>query len=439
MLVNIKFAFYNRLMGNTLLKGHPKGLYLLFFVEMWERFSFYGMRALVVLYMIQELMFSAQKAGNIYGLYTGFVYLTPLIGGYLADRYFGQRKCITAGAVFMSCGLFLLAFGPKSLFLLSLFLMIIANGCFKSNISSVLGLLYGNDNSRKDSAFTIFYMGINVGAFLSPLICGTLAVKYGFEYGFAAAGAGMLLGLLMYKIFGNKLLGNCGKYPVKINKESKNSDGKITQKEKDKFKALVILMIFTVPFWVCFEQAGSSLTLFAEYSVNRNLFGIEIPTEYFQSLNPLFIITLAPLISILWEKLRSRSKEPTSVEKFSIALGLMSLAYIFLTFAGCYSAKHLISPLWLVFGYFIMTISELCISPIGLSLVSKLAPKQFLSLMMGCWFFTNFLGNLLAGYWGGKYETMSTFHLFGILAMLSLIAALLLKSFVKRINKYLET
>ena len=165
------------------------------------------MRALIVLYMIENLMFSAQKAGNIYGLYTGLVYLTPLIGGYLADRYFGQRRCIAAGALFMVVGLFLLAFGPKSLFLLSLFLMIIANGFFKSNISSVLGLLYGNDNDKKDSAFTIFYMGINLGAFLSPLVCGTLAVKFGYEYGFAAAGVGMLIGLLLYKIFENKLLG----------------------------------------------------------------------------------------------------------------------------------------------------------------------------------------------------------------------------------------
>ena len=182
---------------------HPKGLYLLFCVEMWERFSYYGMRALLVLYMVQELMFTSQKAGNIYGLYTGFVYLTPLLGGYLADRFFGQRKCIAAGGFFMAGGLFLLAFGSKDLFLLSLFLMIIANGCFKSNISSTLGLLYGNDNSKKDSAFTIFYMGINLGAFFSPLVCGTLAVKYGFEWGFASAGIGMLIGLFLYKIYQN--------------------------------------------------------------------------------------------------------------------------------------------------------------------------------------------------------------------------------------------
>ena len=191
-------------MQNIIKQSHPKGLYLLFFVEMWERFSYYGMRALIVLYMIQNLSYSVQKAGNIYGLYTGFVYLTPLLGGYLADRYFGQRKCITLGAVLMSLGLFLLAFGGEQAFLISLFLMITANGFFKSNISSTLGLLYENEPRKKDSAFTVFYMGINLGALFSPLVCGTLAIKYGYEYGFAAAGIGMLIGLLIYKLFENK-------------------------------------------------------------------------------------------------------------------------------------------------------------------------------------------------------------------------------------------
>ena len=422
-------------MESSLLNRHPKGLYLLFFVEMWERFSYYGMRALIVLYMIQELAYSAQRAGNIYGLYTGFVYLTPLLGGYLADRYIGQRRCITAGAVFMSLGLFLLGFGPKSLFLLSLFLMIIANGFFKSNISSVLGLLYCDNDAKKDSAFTVFYMGINLGAFLSPLICGTLAVKFGFEYGFAAAGVGMLAGLFMYKIFENKLLGECGKFPVKIKDKAETSSDNITEQEKDKFKALIMLMIFTVPFWVCFEQAGSSLTLFAEYSVNRKIFGIEIPTEYFQSLNPLFIIALAPIISILWDKLRKIGKEPTSVEKFSMALGIMAAAYVLLSYAGHCASNSLVSPLWLVAGYFVMTVAELCISPIGLSLVSKLAPPQFLSLLMGCWFFTNFSGNLIAGYIGGKYETVPSYILFGILSFLAFITFIAIIIFRRRINK----
>lgn len=423
-------------MLNIFKQEHPKGLYLLFFVEMWERFSYYGMRALIVLYMIQELAYSVQKAGNIYGLYTGLVYLTPLVGGYLADRYIGQRRCITLGGIFMCCGLFLLAFGPDSLFLCSLFLMIISNGFFKSNISSVLGLLYNNQNDKKDSAFTVFYMGINLGAFLSPLVCGTLAAKYGYEYGFAAAGGGMLMGLIFYKIFENKLLGKCGLTAVYSKNVSENTERKTSlENPNERFLALIILMIFAIPFWVCFEQAGSSLTLFAQYQTNRVLGGFEIPAGYFQSLNPLFIIIFAPLISTFWTILKYKSKEPTSVEKFGIALFLITIAYIVLAAAGYLSAESMVSPLWLVLGYFIMTIAELCISPIGLSLVSKLAPRKFLSLTMGGWFLTSFLGNIIAGFWGGKYDTLSPFQIFSFLACLSFATCIVLVCFIPKLNK----
>ncbi len=425
-------------MTNIFQQNHPKGLYLLFFVEMWERFSFYGMRALLVLYMVKELMYSSQHAGNIYGLYTGMVYLTPLLGGYLADRYIGQRRCITTGAVCMSIGLFLLAFGPKSLFLLSLFFMITANGFFKSNISSVLGLLYGNDNNKKDSAFTIFYMGINLGAFLSPLICGSLAAKYGFNWGFAAAGVGMLIGLFTYKIFENRLLGNNGLIPSYKNIQNDKDIFKNEQNSNSKLISLVILMLFTIPFWICFEQAGSSLTLFAEYQINRNIMGYEIPTGYFQSLNPFFIITIAPIASAFWLWLKNRNKEPSSVEKFAIALLLMTISYIILIFAGNLASVNKISPLWLILVYFIMTISELCLSPIGLSLVSKLAPKRFLSLMMGCWFLTCFIGDTLSGFWGGKYGTISAAELFMPLALISFISFLLLLLFIPKLNKTLK-
>ena len=421
-------------MLNILKQGHPKGLYLLFFVEMWERFSFYGMRALLVLYMVQQLLYTSQKAGTIYGLYTGLVYLTPLIGGYLADRYFGQRKCITAGGILMAAGLFLLAFGAKNLFLFALFLMICANGFFKSNISSVLGLLY-DDNKKKDSAFTVFYMGINFGAFFSPLICGTLAVKLSFEWGFAAAGIGMLIGLACYKIFENKLLGDKGLKPVSAKKEEITED---ETGDSTRLYGLIILMLFTIPFWICFEQAGSSLTLFAEYQTNRFFFGHEIPTGYFQSLNPLFIITLAPLFSLLWEFLRNKGKEPSSVEKFGIALFLMSVSYVIMIFAGLSAETSKISPLWLVLVYFVMTVSELCLSPIGLSLVSKLAPRKFLSLTMGCWFLTCFIGDTLAGFWGGKYESLTAVQLFAPLAILSFSAFLILLFVIPKLNKTLK-
>lgn len=413
-------------MSNIFEMKHPKGLYLLFFLEMWERFSYYGMRALIVLYMIQILAYSAQKAGNIYGLYTGLVYLTPILGGYIADRYLGQRKCITSGAVFMTLGLFLLAFGGEKLFFLSLFLMITANGFFKSNISSTLGLLYENEPRKKDSAFTIFYMGINLGALFSPLICGTLAVKYGYEYGFAAAGCGMLIGFFMYKIFENKLLGNIGLTPFQSEEKVSNKHKELSKREKIRLTSLIMLMLFTIPFWVCFEQAGSSLTLFAQYQTNRVICGYEIPTGYFQSLNPLFIIILAPLASVFWGFLNKKSKEPSSVEKFAISLFLISISFVIMSYAGYLSANSKVSIFWLICVYFIMTIAELCISPIGLSLVSKLAPTKCLSLMMGCWFLTSFTGNLLAGFWGGQYETVSPTVLFIVLAGISLIAFLIL-------------
>ena len=426
-------------MLNVFKQGHPKGLYLLFCVEMWERFSYYGMRALIVLYMVQNLMYSTQKAGNIYGLYTGLVYLTPLIGGYLADRYFGQRKCISTGAILMICGLLLLAFGPKSLFLLSLCLMIVANGFFKSNISSLLGLLYENNEEKKDSAYTIFYMGINLGAFFSPLVCGTLAVKYGYEYGFASAGVGMLIGLTFYKLFENRWIGEYGIKPVEGNSvaEDRNEQQNSAQ-QNSRLGALLVLMVFTVPFWVCFEQAGSSLTLFAQYMTDRNFFNWEIPTGYFQSLNPLFIILLAPLMSVLWGSLRDKSKEPSSVEKFAIALFLIAVSFVVLAFAGYLSASGLVSPFWLVAGYFIMTVAELCLSPIGLSLVSKLAPKKFLSLIMGCWFLTSFFGNLIAGMVGGKYDALTPAQLFGMLAIVSFVSFLLLLCFIPKLSKVIK-
>ncbi len=421
-------------MLNLFKQGHPKGLYLLFCVEMWERFSFYGMRALIVLYMIQALMYSTEKAGNIYGLYTGFVYLTPLIGGYIADRFLGQRKCITLGAVLMSVGLFLLAFGSKSLFLFALFLMICANGFFKSNISSVLGLLYDDKPDKKDSAYTIFYMGINLGAFLSPFVCATLAYKYGFEYGFAAAGVGMLIGLFFYKLLENSLLGNYGLKPVTAVKNEEDAAEDVNENQGKRLISLVVLMLFTIPFWICFEQAGSSLTLFAEYATNRNFLGFEIPTGYFQSLNPMFIIILAPLMSLLWENLRQKSKEPKSVEKFSIALFLISFSFVIMAIAGFLSLDNKVSPIWLTVGYFVMTVAELCLSPIGLSLVSKLAPKKFLSLMMGTWFLTSFFGNMAAGFWGGMYDKMSPVYLFGGLAVFSFIAGGLLTVINKKLT-----
>ena len=422
-------------MLNILKQGHPKGLYLLFFVEMWERFSYYGMRALLVLYMVQQFAFSTQKASFVYGIYTGLVYLTPLIGGYIADRYWGQRKCITAGAILMSLGLFGLAINNYSTFYISLILMICANGMFKSNISTIVGMLYKGDNTKKDSGFTIFYMGINLGALLSPLVCGTLAVKYGFHIGFMSAGAGMVIGLALYKLLENKFLGDCGKNINNTTQEIKNGDSKLSDNDKKNLFTLFILIIFSTIFWLGYEQAGSSLTLFAEYGINRVLGSYTIPTEYFQALNPFFIIILAPLISTFWISLNKKNCEPNSVQKFSLAFLILSIAYVILALAVKHTTDELISPIWLLIYYFIATIAELCISPIGLSLVSKLAPIKFASMIMGVWFLSSFLGNLFAGVFSGFYGKTDDFIFFMILALILLSISVLIIIIMPKLAK----
>lgn len=428
-------------MLKNLAGGHPKGLYLLFSVEMWERFSYYGMRAMLVLYMLEKLAFSNQFASSVYGFYTGFVYLTPLLGGYLADKFLGQRKSISIGAIVMLCGLFALSSGIEWLFFPALTLMIIGNGFFKSNISTIVGMLYGDDKQKRDSGFTIFYMGINLGAFFSPLVCGTLAMKFGYNYGFFAAGVGMLLGYITYKIGEKHLLGEHGLLPVKPEEIQNNEVEKkeLSLREKRKIGALFILMMFSIFFWICFEQAGCSLTLFAKNSTQRVFGNFEIAAEYFQSLNPLFIITLAPLMSMLWGALAKRGKEPTSVVKFCIALTLISLATFIMALAAHYTHGNtvLVSPLWLLFSYLTFTIAELCLSPIGLSLVTKLAPAQFASLLMGTWFLSSFIGNLAAGLFAGLYETMNHTIFFLILSITAFTIAMILTSLIPMLKLWM--
>ena len=422
-------------MLNIFKQGHPKGLYLLFFIEMWERFSYYGMRALLVLYMVQQFAFSAQKASFIYGLYTGFVYLTPLIGGYIADRYWGQRKCITAGAILMTLGLLGLSIHHYAAFYISLIIMICANGMFKSNISTVVGMLYKDIPDKKDSGFTIFYMGINAGALLSPLVCGTIAVKYGFNMGFLSAAVGILTGLIFYKLFENKLLSDFGKLPSFVKAENSAEPVKLTEDDKHNLFSLFILIMLSVVFWMAYEQAGSSLTLFAEYSINREFWNFKIPTEYFQSLNPLFIIIFAPFISVFWIFLNKKQKEPNSVMKFSFAFLFLSAGFLILAFVSKNSMNNLISPFWLLIYYLISTVAELCISPIGLSLVSKLAPVQFASLIMGIWFLASFFGNLFAGIFSGFYNYLEHYVFFMILALILISAALISLLLMPKLSK----
>ena len=426
---------------------------MLFLVEMWERFCYYGMRAIFVLYMVQSLRFSTEKAGNIYGIYTGLVYLTPLLGGYLADRYFGQRRCVAYGSILICLGLFALSVEIHWLFYTALVLMIFGNGFFKANISTILGKLYGDDMSKRDAGYTIFYMGINLGALFSPLVCGTLAVQYGYKYGFMAAGVGMLIGLLTYKLGEKKFLGASGMPFLKGDRATEHIQDEhlssrvgncppqeLTQKEKTRMLALFLLMFFVISFWIAFEQAGSSLTLFAEYSANRFIpfLNFEIPTSWLQSLNPLYIIILAPLVSVLWTNLAQKGKEPSTVSKFVVGMLLISLSLFVMVCAASQASVEKVALVWLLAVYFIQTVAELCISPVGLSLVSKLAPAKFASLMMGTWFLSSFFGNLIAGFFAGQYDLIEHTKFFLILALWTLIAAIALFSLRKILTKWME-
>ncbi len=426
---------------------HPKGLYFLFTIEMWERFSYYGMRALLVLYMVKFLTFSTEKAGNIYGIYTGLVYLTPLIGGYIADRYLGQKNCIAIGAILMILGHFAMAFQSLPFFYSALALLIIGNGFFKPNISTMVGQLYEENDPRRDGGFTIFYMGINLGAFLSPLVCGTLGEKIGFHYGFASAGVGMLIGYLIFIWGQNKFIKHVGNKPIckelikiKNHKEITTCDIPLTKIEKQRIAVIFIMMFFCIFFWASFEQAGSSLTLFAERSTERFIpfLNWEFPVSYFQAVNPLIIILLAPLFSKLWLDLADINKNPSMPIKFSLGLFLVSIGFILMIFASGLAENNKVSFLWLIGVYLFHTMGELCISPVGLSLVTKLAPIKFASLLMGIWFLSSFFANLAAGIFAGNYDSLKTTEFFMIPAALTGISAIIIFLMRKFIQKWMN-
>ncbi|MCK5583001.1 MAG: peptide MFS transporter [Elusimicrobiales bacterium] len=422
-------------------KDQPKGLYLLFFVEMWERFSYYGMRALLVLYMVKYLQFSMQKAGSVYGWYTGLVYLTPLIGGYIADRYLGQRKCIVIGAVLMSLGHFAMAFPPLPFFYTALILLIIGNGFFKPNISTVVGSLYAKNDPRRDGGFTIFYMGINLGAIFSPLICGTLGEKIGWHWGFGAAGIGMLLGLGMYLWGQKKFLGNHCMYPACSSKDREIEDKPLTLVEKKRIAVIFIMTFFAIFFWSAFEQAGSSLTMFADRETDRLIPFINMifPTSWFQSINPLFIIIFAPFFSNMWTAMGEAKREPSTPIKFIIGLGLLAVGFMVMAAAAAlYQQSGPVSMLWLVAVYFFHTMGELCLSPFGLSMVTKLSPPKFVSLLMGVWLLSSFAANLVGGLFAGNYDTMNHTTFYMIPTGTALGAALLLLLMAPKLKKWMH-
>ena len=416
--------------------GHPRALAYLFTTEMWERFSYYGMRALLVLYMVKYL-FTPQSSGDvlgltpfkhgleyvfgplapqplasqIYGFYTGLVYLTPILGGLLADRVLGQRRTVIIGATLMAIGHFMMAF--EHLFLVALGFLILGNGAFKPNISTQVGSLYPPGDRRRDRAFSIFYVGINLGAFLAPLVCGTLGEKLGWHYGFTAAGVGMTIGLIIY-------LAATPHLPRDSFEKRAASDTKLDAKAWQSIAALLLLFAPVSLFWATYEQQGNTITLWADQFTDRRFLGGEIPVTWFQAFNPFMIFAFTPFIVALW---RWQGKnEPATSTKLGMGCLINALAYLVMVAAAWSAGGGKASWLWLFFYFVVITVGELYLSPTGLSLVTKIAPKTLLSMMMGVWLATSFVGGFLAGYLGTFWSSMDKANFFLMLALISSVA-----------------
>jgi proton-dependent oligopeptide transporter, POT family len=442
--------------------SHPRPLYLLFTAEMWERFSYYGMRALLVLYLVNSLKFSRADALQLYGTYTSLVYLSPIIGGFLADKWLGKRRAVLIGGIVMAMGHFAMAFPELLTFALGL--LVVGNGFFKPNISTLVGGLYGDNDPRRDGGFTIFYMGINLGAFLAPLVCGALGEKVGWHYGFAAAGVGMVLGTLVFAL-GQNMLGKLGFPPGRdVTEKSRLTPGDwssvalmsvamvglvyaaihtwnfadpeqfgitpfsaclysllavalfvvvrhfmphakaaagvepLTTIEIHRIIAIIVMGVFVVFFWMGFEQAGGTMNLFADKQTDRMMLGWEIPASFFQALNPMLIFILGPFFSMFWLWLDTSRFKISIPAKLGFGMIVLGLGFIILAIAqSSAETSGPVGPQWLFFVYFFHTVGELCLSPVGLSMVTKLAPVRLVSLMMGIWFTANFVANYFAG------------------------------------------
>lgn len=425
-----------------LFQSHPRGLATLFASEMWERFSYYGMRALLVLYMVefllipqrQELVYglSALRRGlesisgplaaqpfasQIYGLYTGLVYLTPVLGGLMADRWLGRRRTIVLGASLMALGHFLMSF--EQLFLIALLLIAFGCGAFKPNISTQVGELYARDDPRRDRAYSIFYVGINVGAFFAPLICGTLGERWGWPWGFAAAGVGMAIGLATY-LKGAALLPD-----ARANQPAAAAPGVAAGRA---YLCVAFLFLPSALFWTAFEQQGNTIALWAADFTDRHvdLFGwrFEIPVTWFQAFNPLFIFLFTPPLVAWWGRLSHRGREPSTLRKLTIGCLGVAASYGVMAAAATLHAGDKASWLWLLVFFVLVTISELHFSPITLSLVSHVAPAGARSAVMGAWFTSMFAGNILAGWIGGWWSSLPAASFFASIAGLGVVAAL---------------
>jgi POT family proton-dependent oligopeptide transporter len=456
--------------------GHPRGLSTLFFTEMWERFSFYGMRALLILYMTASvadggMALDTATGATIYGLYTAAVYFTSIPGGWIADRLVGQRGAVLYGGILIALGHFSMALNVRSMFFAGLVLIVLGTGLLKPNVSSMVGQLYAPEDRRRDAGFSIFYMGINLGAFLAPLICGYLGQRVGWHWGFGAAGIGMTFGVVQY-LLGARHLGRAGLLERRPKDAASLWAGVVTAtlafvgifyllwdysdyvllaataglfywlvnqaetpRERNRLLAIVALFVFSVLFWAGFEQAGSSLNLFADRLTANTIVGWEFPSSWFQSVNSLFIISLAPVFAWLWLTLGAR--EPSSPAKFAWGLACVGVGFLVVA-GGAYSSLLAggarVSPLWLVAVYFLHTAGELCLSPVGMSTVTKLAPERLVGSMMGVWFLSISLGNFIGGRVAGLFEAYPLHQLFGAVCLTTMASALVLVLVVRPIR-----
>jgi proton-dependent oligopeptide transporter, POT family len=466
--------------------GHPKGLYMLFFAEMWERFSYYGMRALLIFYLTQHWLFSDSKSNLIYGAYTSLVYITPVLGGYLADRYLGQRKAVLFGGLLLAIGHSLMAVegvGGQSdptinVFWAALAFIIVGSGFLKANISVMVGQLYKLTDIRRDGAYTIFYMGINLGAAIGTILVGYLGQTIGWGWGFGLAGIGMLAGLVVF-VLGKSALNGAGEAPAPLSKSREITlygigvaavaviwalvqyqdviqgllavsgvgllgyvlyeSFKLEKEPRERMFAILFLISLNPLFWGLFEQAGGSMNLFTDRFVDRG----GVPAAIFQSINPIYIILLAPLFAGIWQWLGRRGKEPSAPAKFGLALAQMGLANLALVWGAQAFGLAAMTPVIFIFLYYLLaTTAELCLSPVGLSAMNRLAPKFLASLIMGAWFYMTAVGNFVAGKIGeatgghggemSKAKLLEVYELFGWISIGAAVVVLLLTPIVKR-------
>ncbi|MCA1576833.1 MAG: peptide MFS transporter [Acidobacteria bacterium] len=439
--------------------GHPRGLGTLFFTELWERFSYYGMRSILILYMTSAaaaggLGMSVPEAAGLYGTYTMAVYLTALPGGLIADYLTGARLAVFIGGVIIAAGHFSMAFHSTTTFYLGLGLIAIGTGLLKPNISVMVGGLYRENDPRRDSGFSIFYMGINLGAFLAPLIVGYLAKGESFKrflssmgmdpakswhWGFAAAGVGMVFGLIIY-LLNRRQLARVGSKVKTVTKGTEatgpGTAAPLTRGDWKRIAAIFIFFVFTILFWAAYEQKGASLNLFADRLVRTEIFGVTFPAPYLQSLTPLFVIMLTPVFAILWVRLRER--QPSSPGKFTLGLLLIGLAYVLIVPAAMLTAQGRVSFWWLVGLYFLEVCGEMCLSPVGLSTVTKLSPPKLVGIMMGVWFLAAALGNKLAGFLSSFFVSNDSWRLtilYGGIAAGLLVSAGILAMFTPAIKR----